>query len=90
MAGMKWSSTNVYREDTGGSRSRTSPFLDGIFDEYKAAGVVPMIELGFMPKDGDSPAAPTSIKFIIPGRTTAGSVQAPPKDYANGRSWFGW
>ena len=48
---LKWSSTNVYREDTGGKPVYDFTILDGIFDEYKAAGVVPMVELGFMPKD---------------------------------------
>ena len=54
--------------------------LDGIFDEYKAAGVVPMVELGFMPKDLTSGTNDYQVHY--PGRTTAGSVQAPPKDYA--------
>ena len=50
-AELKWSSTNVYREDAGGKPIYDFTILDGIFDEYKAAGVVPMVELGFMPKD---------------------------------------
>ncbi len=54
--------------------------LDGIFDEYKAAGVVPMVELGFMPKDLTSGTNDYQVHY--PGRTTSGSVQAPPKDYA--------
>ncbi|HEX4273638.1 MAG TPA: hypothetical protein VHZ32_19765, partial [Rhizomicrobium sp.] len=54
--------------------------LDGIFDEYKAANVVPMVELGFMPKDLTSGTNDYQVHY--PGRTTSGSVQAPPKDYA--------
>ncbi len=77
---LKWSSTNVYREDAGGKPTYEFAILDGIFDEYKAAGVVPMVELGFMPKDLTSGTNEYQVHY--PGRTTAGSVQAPPKDFA--------
>lgn len=77
---LKWSSTNVYREDASGRPIYDFKILDGIFDEYKAAGVVPMVELGFMPKDLTSGINDYQVHY--PGRTTAGSVQAPPKDYA--------
>jgi xylan 1,4-beta-xylosidase len=80
MAELKWSSTNVYREDAAGKPVYDFTFLDGIFDEYKAAGVVPMVELGFMPKDLTSGTNDYQVHY--PGRTTSGSVQAPPKDYA--------
>jgi xylan 1,4-beta-xylosidase len=77
---LKWSSTNVYREDASGKAIYDFTILDGIFDEYKAAGVVPMVELGFMPKDLTSGQGEYQVHY--PGRTTAGTVQAPPKDYA--------
>ena len=77
---LKWSSTNVYREDAVGKPIYDFAILDGIFDEYKAAGVVPMVELGFMPKDLTSGTNDYQVHY--PGRTTSGSVQAPPKDYA--------
>jgi xylan 1,4-beta-xylosidase len=77
---LKWSSTNVYREDAAGRPIYDFAILDGIFDEYKAAGVVPMVELGFMPKDLTSGTNDYQVHY--PGRTTSGSVQAPPKDYA--------
>jgi xylan 1,4-beta-xylosidase len=77
---LKWSSTNVYREDASGRPIYDFTILDGIFDEYKAAGVVPMVELGFMPKDLTSGTNDYQVHY--PGRTTSGSVQAPPKDYA--------
>jgi xylan 1,4-beta-xylosidase len=38
-----------------------------------------MVELGFMPKDLTSGANEYQVHY--PGRTTSGSVQAPPKDY---------
>ena len=77
---LKWSSTNVYREDASGKPVYDFKILDGIFDAYKAAGVVPMVELGFMPQDLTSGTNEYQVHY--PGRTTAGSVQAPPKDYA--------
>jgi len=77
---LKWSSTNVYREDASGKPVYDFTILDGIFDAYKAAGVIPMVELGFMPKDLTSGTNEYQVHY--PGRTTAGSVQAPPKDYA--------
>jgi xylan 1,4-beta-xylosidase len=77
---LKWSSTNVYREDAAGRAHYDFAILDGIFDEYKAARVVPMVELGFMPKDLTSGTNDYQVHY--PGRTTSGSVQAPPKDYA--------
>ena len=77
---LKWSSTNVYREDASGKPVYDFSILDGIFDEYKAAGVAPMVELGFMPKDLTSGQGDYQVHY--PGRTTAGTVQAPPKDYA--------
>jgi xylan 1,4-beta-xylosidase len=79
-AELKWSSTNVYREDANGKPIYDFTILDGIFDEYKAAGVVPMVELGFMPKDLTSGTNDYQVHY--PGRTTAGGVQAPPKNYA--------
>ena len=80
MPELKWSSTNVYREDANGKPVYDFAILDGIFDEYKAAGVIPMVELGFMPKDLTSGTNEYQVHY--PGRTTSGSVQAPPKDYA--------
>ena len=51
VAELKLSSTNVYSEDANGKPVYDFKILDGIFDAYKAAGVRPMVELGFMPKD---------------------------------------
>ncbi len=59
--------------------------FDGIFDAYKAAGVKPMVELGFMPKDlaatlPNKPDQPYQMHF--PGNVLGGSSNNPPKDYA--------
>ena len=79
VAELKWSSTNVYSEDANGRPVYDFKILDGIFDAYQVAGVRPMVELGFMPKDLATGKEPYQIHY--PGRTTAGSVQSPPKDY---------
>src|SRR6516165_9431756 len=51
VAELKFSSTNIYSEDGNGKPIYDFKILDGIFDAYKTAGVRPMVELGFMPKD---------------------------------------
>jgi xylan 1,4-beta-xylosidase len=85
VAELKFSSTNVYTEDANGKPVYYFKLLDGIFDAYKAAGVRPMVELGFMPKDlaADLPGQqdlPYQVHY--PGRTTSGKSNNPPKDYA--------
>jgi xylan 1,4-beta-xylosidase len=80
---LKWSSTNVYREDARGNPIYDFKILDGIFDAYKAAGVRPLVELGFMPRDMASGTGDYQVHF--PGNTTAGTVQSPPRNYAKWR-----
>ncbi|HEY4382429.1 MAG TPA: beta-xylosidase [Acidobacteriaceae bacterium] len=76
---LKWSSTNVFTLDAAGKPVYDFKVLDRIFDEYKAAGVRPMVELGFMPKD----LASGTMDYEYPyPNTIKGSVQSPPKDYA--------
>jgi xylan 1,4-beta-xylosidase len=78
-AKLKWSSTNVFSLDPAGHPVYNFTILDQIFDEYKAAGVRPMVELGFMPKD----LASGTMDYEYPyPNTIKGSVQSPPKDYA--------
>lgn len=77
---LKWSSTNVYHEDANGNAVYDFKILDGIFDGFKAAGVAPMVELGFMPKDLTSGTNDYQVHY--PARPTKGAVQAPPKNYA--------
>ncbi|MGA3032193.1 MAG: beta-xylosidase [Terracidiphilus sp.] len=83
---LKWSSTNVYSEDANGNPVYDFKILDGIFDAYKAAGVRPMVELGFMPKDLAAEGAGGSEPYQVhyPQRTTSGASNNPPKDY---RKW---
>jgi xylan 1,4-beta-xylosidase len=76
---LKWSSTNVFSLDAAGKPVYDFKILDQIFDEYKKAGVRPMVELGFMPKD----LASGTMQYEYPyPNTVKGSLQSPPKDYA--------
>src|ERR1700761_3552346 len=82
---LKWSSTGVYSEDAQGRPVYQWKILDGIFDAYRAAGVKPMVELGFMPKDlaavlSGKPDQPYQMHF--PGDVLGGASNNPPKDYA--------
>jgi xylan 1,4-beta-xylosidase len=80
---LKWSSTNVYSEDAAGQPVYNFRILDGIFDSYKEAGVRPLVELGFMPRD----LASESGEYHVPwpaDRQQSGAVFSPPSDY---RKW---
>ncbi len=85
---LKWSSTDVYHEGADGKARYDFTLLDSIFDAYKAAGVRPMVELGFMPKDlaGEAiPARPHQpYQVHYPKSTISGASNNPPKDY---RKW---
>lgn len=83
VAELKFSSTNVYSEDANGKPIYNFKILDGIFDAYKAAGVRPMVELGFMPKDlaADLPNRHEPYQVHYPQSTISGKSNNPPKDY---------
>jgi xylan 1,4-beta-xylosidase len=82
-AELKFSSTNVYTEDANGKPVYDFTILDGIFDAYKAAGVRPMVELGFMPRDlaADLPDRREPYQVHYPQSTISGKSNNPPKDY---------
>lgn len=84
-AELKWSSTNVYQEDGNGKPVYDFKIMDAIFDGYKDAGVRPMVELGFMPRDLaakllSKPDLPYQVHY--PQSTVSGASNNPPKDYA--------
>jgi len=83
-AELKFSSTNVYSEDANGKPIYNFNILDGIFDAYQAAGVRPMVELGFMPRDlaADLPNRHEPYQVHFPQSTISGKSNNPPKDYA--------
>jgi xylan 1,4-beta-xylosidase len=57
-ASLKWGSTNVYTEDASGHPIYSWVILDQIFDTLHAAGVKPLVEIGFMPKALSTHAEP--------------------------------
>ena len=83
---LKWSSTNVYSEDANGNPVYDFKILDGMFDALKKAGVRPMVELGFMPKDLAAEVEGRNKPYQVhyPDNTFSGTSNNPPKDY---RKW---
>lgn len=84
---LKFSSTNVYHEDATGKPVYDFTLLDGIFDAYKAAGVEPLVEFGFMPKDLAAvlPNRHEPYHVHYPQSTISGASNNPPKDYGKWR-----
>ncbi len=80
--GLKWSSTNVYSEDSQGRPIYDFRIVDGIFDQYRAAGVRPMVELGFMPKDLAAELPDRKVEYRSTKSIISGASNNPPKDYA--------
>jgi xylan 1,4-beta-xylosidase len=80
---LKWSSTNVYSEDANGNPVYDFKILDGIFDALQAAGVRPMVELGFMPKDlaAEVKGRHEPYQVHYPASVVSGTSNNPPKDY---------
>ena len=80
---LKFSSTNIYSEDVNGKPVYDFTIIDGIFDAYKEAGVRPLVELGFMPRDlaADLPDRHEPYQVHYPQSTVSGKSNNPPKDY---------
>jgi xylan 1,4-beta-xylosidase len=80
---LKWSSSNVFTLDANGKPVYDFTITDQTFDEFKKAGVRPMVEFGFMPKDLAASVPGVNVYQVhYPGNTTAGASNNPPKDYA--------
>jgi xylan 1,4-beta-xylosidase len=80
---LKWSSSNVFSLDPNGNAVYDFTITDQTFDEYKKAGVRPMVELGFMPKDlASTVPGITEYQLHYPKPTMGGASNNPPKDYA--------
>lgn len=81
-ASLKWGSTNVYSEDASGHPVYSWDILDEIFDAFRAAGIRPLVEIGFMPKALSTHPEPYRHDFP---RTPVGEIYTgwayPPKDY---------
>jgi len=76
---LKWGSTNAYTEDAQGKPIYSWTILDQIFDAYAAAGVRPMVEIGFTPQALSTRPDPYRTSF--PGNVTDAGWSYPPKDY---------
>ncbi|MGA8741773.1 MAG: beta-xylosidase [Terracidiphilus sp.] len=81
---LKFSSTNIYSEDSNGHPIYDFTIIDKIFDSWRTAGVRPMVELGFMPRDlaASLPSRHEPYQVHYPGSTVSGASNNPPKDYA--------
>jgi xylan 1,4-beta-xylosidase len=79
-----WSSGNVYHEDADGNPFYDFRVVDEAFDAWVAAGLRPIVELGFCPypltRDVDGP------KFVpmpsLYGSYESGEWTSPPRDFA--------
>jgi xylan 1,4-beta-xylosidase len=47
---LKWGSTNAFTRDASGKPVYSWTIIDRIFDTYKATGITPFVEIGFMPE----------------------------------------
>jgi xylan 1,4-beta-xylosidase len=81
-ASLKWGSTNVYTEDASGHPIYSWVILDRIFDTFRATGVKPLVEIGFMPEALSIHPEPYRHDFP---NTHAGDIYTgwayPPNDY---------
>lgn len=79
---LKWGSTNVYSEDAHGDPVYDWTIVDRIFDTYRARGVKPYVEIGFMPEALSTHPFPYQHDW----RPGSGNLRTgwayPPKDYA--------
>ncbi len=75
---LKWGSTNLYTEDSDGNAVYSFDIIDAIMDAKVEAGVLPLVELGFMPQ-----ALSTQPDPYRPSATNTldGGGFYPPKDY---------
>jgi len=81
-ASLKWGSTNVYSEDASGRPIYSWVILDQIFDTFRAAGVKPLVEIGFMPKALSTNPEPYRHRFpSVPVSDIYTGWAYPPKDY---------
>jgi xylan 1,4-beta-xylosidase len=78
-ASLKWGSTNVYTEDSSGHPIYSWVILDRIFDAYHAAGIKPLVEIGFMPEALST--HPEPYRHDFPRGDIYTGWAYPPKDY---------
>jgi len=76
---LKWGSTNVYTEDAAGRPVYNWTILDQIFDSFHAAGIKPLVEVGFMPEALST--HPQPYRHSFPNGDIFTGWAYPPKDY---------
>ena len=82
---LKWGSTGAYREDAQGNPLYDWRILDHIFDTYRARGVRPYVEIGFMPRELSIQPDPYQHRWAPGNNANLFTGWAyPPKDY---RKW---
>ncbi len=79
-ASLKWGSTNVYSEDGAGNPTYSWSILDQIFDTFRAAGIKPLVEIGFMPEALSTHPDPYRHDFPRVGDIYTGWAY-PPNNY---------
>ena len=81
-ASLKWGSTNAYSEDAAGQPIYSWTIIDRIFDATLEAGIVPFVEVGFMPEALSQRPVPYRHSFpnTGPGGIKTGWA-TPPTDY---------
>jgi xylan 1,4-beta-xylosidase len=81
-ASLKWGSTNAYTEDKNGNPVYSWTIIDHIFDTFHAAGIKPIVEIGFMPEALSTHPEPYRHDFP---KTSISSIYTgwayPPRDY---------
>jgi xylan 1,4-beta-xylosidase len=80
IASPKWSSTNVYTEDSTGRPVYDWRIIDGIMDAVTESGCRPLVEIGLMPKDLSVRSDPYRPPKPF-GPNKGMGVFYPPKDY---------
>ncbi|HEY3413850.1 MAG TPA: beta-xylosidase [Armatimonadota bacterium] len=78
-ASLKWGSTNAYTEDLAGRPVYDWTILDRIFDTFRETGVVPLVEIGFMPEALS--VKPEPYRHHFPDGEIWAGWGYPPKDY---------
>jgi len=80
---LKWGSTNAYTEDANGKPKYDWTIVDRIFDTYRARGMKPLVEIGFMPEALSVKPQPYKHDWQPGGgRALYTGWAQPPKDYA--------
>jgi xylan 1,4-beta-xylosidase len=78
-AALKWGSTNAYTEDAAGNPIYNWKIVDQIFDTFHAAGLKPLVEIGFMPEALSTHPVPYRHNFPTGSIYTGWAY--PPKNY---------